>query len=152
MRKIMLLLAILLIVVSCAKEEQIQPQPVGPVCGNNIIEQGEQCDPPGPECSLFCQIISTQPPVTPPVQPPVQPPVTPPVTPKPNVSQPPAIVSNLPECSILNKNGHIYTEANVGGVYIPGQQITNEQSEDLSVCYPYFSKAAATTSSVCCVI
>ena len=147
MRIIFVLLAILILLTSCAKEEQVQPQPVGPVCGNGIIEQGEQCDPPGLSCSLFCQIIAA-----PPTQPPEQPPVTPPVTPPVIEPTHPGIVSNLPGCAIIGKKGYVYSEANVGGIYIPGQQITNEQSEDLSVCYPYFSKTEATTASVCCII
>ncbi len=149
MRKLLLVFAILILITSCTKDD-VQPQPVSPACGNNIIEQGEQCDPPGPDCSLFCQILSI-PPVQPPVQPPIQPeqpPVTPPFI-EPPVS---GIVSNLPACSIIGKPGHLYTEANIGGVYIPGQQITNEQSEDLSVCYPYFLGGGALTQSVCCII
>lgn len=121
MRQIIILFALLLLITSCAKEEQIQP-PVQP--------------PVQPE----------QPPVTPPVQPPVTPPVTEPTPPD------SGIVSNLPVCDIIGKIGHVYTEANIGGTYIPGQQITTEQSEDLGVCYPYFLKTAATTASVCCII
>ena len=123
MRKILLLFAILLIITSCAKEEQPIIPPV------------------------------QQEPVTPPIQP-EQPPVTTPVTPP--VTEPtppePGIVSTLPVCDIIGKIGHVYSEANIGGAYTPGQQITNEQSEDLSVCYPYFLKTDATTASVCCII
>jgi len=128
MRIIAVLLAILILLTSCAKEEQIIQPPVTPPV-----------------------IPPVQPPIQP-EQPPVQPPVTPPVTPPVVEPTPPGIVSNLPVCDIIGKIGHVYSEASIGGTYIPGQQITNEQSEDLSVCYPYFLKTAATTASVCCII
>ena len=39
------------------------PAPTTPVCGNNIVETGEQCEPPNtPTCDASCQTITTPPP------------------------------------------------------------------------------------------
>jgi hypothetical protein len=35
------------------------PDTVGPICGNNSLETGEQCDPPGDCCDASCQYKST---------------------------------------------------------------------------------------------
>lgn len=38
---------------------------VAPICGNEVVEPGETCDPPlGPDCSNTCQTESCEPPVT----------------------------------------------------------------------------------------
>ena len=130
MRRIILLLALLLLITACSKEELPPATEIPPPV--YIPPPPEPTPPPEPE------------------------PMPPPPEPEPQPLPPPEPMPPEPElkfdCIILGVPGHKYTSDMIGPVHIPGKQITEALMLDLNVCYPYFEPGAANADAVCCQI
>ncbi|MBW3001884.1 hypothetical protein KY338_01840 [Candidatus Woesearchaeota archaeon] len=139
MKKIFLLLALLLLITACGKEEApAQPVPQRP--------QTFYVPPPEPG-PVSPEPIVSQP--TPAPSPPV--PAPEPVTvPEPEPSPPPAPTPQPVQtnsCKVLTKTGTLYTMEDVDQ-----GKISMADFSDLKKCYPYFSADQANTEAMCCII
>jgi len=131
MKKIILLLALLLLITACGKEDIPKQQPVPQRPEIFYVPPPKPVEvEPMPEPEQVKEVKITEPEPEPEPLPPVH-----------------EVPAGRPSCKVLIKTGKLYTYADV-----EKGEISLQDFSDLKKCYPYFSEEQANTDAMCCII